>query len=70
MAKEAVNSDMADLNQGVRFAKKEDKENPAIDQIEAFIEKVKAEITKGEIPETVGQNLINKANHLKYMVKN
>jgi hypothetical protein len=45
------------------------KGKPGIDQIEAFIEKVRTEITKGEIPVTIGQDLINKATNLIYMLK-
>ena len=48
----------------------EGKGHPAIDQIEAFINKVKTEITNGEIPQTVGENLINKAASLITLIKN
>lgn len=61
---------MPDRNTSIRFAVKEENYHPPIDQIEAFIKKVRAEIAKGDLPKTVGENLISRANNLKYMVKN
>ncbi len=59
---------MVDLNTGYRMDE-ESKGKPGIDQIEAFINKVRTEITKGEIPVTTGQDLINKAIHLISLLK-
>jgi hypothetical protein len=59
---------MADVNIVDRYLE-EEKIIPAIDQIEAYINKVKIEITKGVIPETTGQNLINKATNLITLIK-
>lgn len=60
---------MDDRNTKTRLGGKEDIYNRPIDQIEVFIKKVRAEIARGEIPKTVGQNLISKATNLKYMVR-
>jgi hypothetical protein len=68
MAKEAKDSFMVDLNTECRIDE-ESEGKPGIDQIEAFINKVKTEITKGDIPETIGQDLINKATSLIGMIK-
>ncbi|MBI4767882.1 MAG: hypothetical protein HY787_25365 [Deltaproteobacteria bacterium] len=59
---------MTDLNTGGRIDE-EGKAKPGIDQIEAFIDKVRTEITKGEIPVTIGQDLIKKASNLIYLLK-
>lgn len=59
---------MADVNSVGRYLE-EEKNIPAVDQIEAYINKVKMEITNGDIPETTGQTLINKATNLKTMIK-
>lgn len=61
---------MADLNIRNRFVEVEGKGHPGIDQIEGFINKVKTEITNGEIPQTIGENLINKATSLLTLIKN
>ncbi len=56
------------LNRELRIDE-EEKGQPGIDRIEAFIDKVRTEITKGEIPLTIGQDLINKASNLIYLLK-
>lgn len=69
MVREAKNSFMVDWNSGCRIDE-EGQGMPGIDQIEAFIDKVRTEITKGDIPETTGRDLINKATNLIYLLKN
>lgn len=68
MEKKAKDSFIVDLDSGCRIDEG-GKGKPGIDQIEAFINKVKTEITKGEIPVTAGQDLINKATHLIQLLK-
>jgi hypothetical protein len=69
MVKAAKNSLMVDRNTGCRI-NEEGQGIPGIDQIEAFINKVRTEISKGEIPVTTGQDLIDKATNLIYLLKN
>jgi hypothetical protein len=68
MVKKAKNSFLIDMNSGCR-ADETGMGKPGIDQIEAFINKVRTEVTKGEIPVTAGQDLINKATRLIYLLK-
>jgi hypothetical protein len=42
---------------------------PAIIQLETFIDKVKTDILKGDIPEPEGKHLINEATNLLNLVK-
>ena len=68
MAKKKKNPFVVDLNSGDR-TDGEVKGKPGIDQIEAYINKVRFEITQGEIPVKAGQDLINKATHLIQWLK-
>jgi hypothetical protein len=59
---------MTDLN-SVGGVVDEGKDKPAINQLEAYINKVKTEITKGDLPETTGQHLIQEATNLINMIR-
>jgi hypothetical protein len=69
LGKKVKKSRMSDLNSPGRFAEDEGKDKPALDQIEAFINKVRSEMSSGGISETAGQNLIHKASSLLEMIK-
>ncbi len=59
---------MTDLKKVCRLVE-EDKVMPAIIHLETFIDKVKTDILKGDIPESEGKHLINEATNLLNLVK-
>jgi hypothetical protein len=59
---------MANMKNGGRVTE-ERNITPALTELEAFINKVRTDITNGEITETAGNNLINKATNLLNMIK-
>lgn len=68
LAKSVENSYMANLKKVCRFVE-EGKITPAINQLQAFINKVRTDITKGNISEVTGNNLINIATNLINLIK-
>ncbi|NWG04500.1 MAG: putative Ig domain-containing protein [Syntrophaceae bacterium] len=63
LPKSVENSYMANLKKVCKFVE-EGQTTPAINQLEAFINKVRTDITKGNISEVAGNNLINMATQL------
>ncbi len=68
LPKSVENSYMANLKKVCRFVE-EGKIAPAINQLQAFINKVRTDITKGNISEVTGNNLINMATNLINLIK-
>jgi hypothetical protein len=68
LSRSVENSYMANLKKVCRFVE-EGKTTPAINQLEAFINKVRTDITKGNISEVAGNNLINMAINLINIIK-
>ncbi len=68
LPKSVENSYMANLKKVCRFVE-EGKITPAINQLEAFINKVRTDITKGNINQIVGNNLIDMATNLINAIK-
>ncbi len=68
MPKSVENSYMANLKKVCRFVE-EGKITPAINQLNAFINKVRTDITKGNINQTAGNNLIDMATNLINIIK-
>ena len=68
LPKSVENSYMANLKKVCKFVE-EGKTTPAINQLEAFINKVRIDISKGNINQTVGSNLIDMATSLIDIIK-
>jgi hypothetical protein len=68
LSKSVENSYMANLKKVCRFVE-EGKITPAINQLNAFINKVRTDITKGNINQTGGNNLIDMATNLMGIIK-
>jgi hypothetical protein len=65
--KEVEKSSMANIKNVGRFAE-ESNISPVLLELEAFINKVRNDIIKGEITEEKGNNLINKATNFLNMI--